>query len=198
MKFKKYRYFFSLFETQEKWLNKMSSKGYRLINTTKLTYDFEPCDNNEYEYCIEFTAHKSNKSIDEYKDFLEQMGYKVYTKNININYSFGKIVWRPYGKGKGQIATNPGSYNKELLIIEKKKDGKPFNIYSNYEDLINYYKPLRNMCLFFLVFDLIMLTLSCISSIFMIPLNVFEKILLSSISILLIIPISKYNSKTNE
>ncbi|WP_018750576.1 hypothetical protein [Paenibacillus sanguinis] len=34
----------------------------------------------------------------------------------------GKLRWRPYGKGWGQIATSPGTFNKELLILEKKRE----------------------------------------------------------------------------
>ena len=40
---KKYRYFFSFLEGQERWLNKMAGEGYRLVRTAKLMYEFEPC-----------------------------------------------------------------------------------------------------------------------------------------------------------
>ena len=36
-----YRFFGGLLNTQEKWLNKMSEKGYRLVRTGKLLYEFE-------------------------------------------------------------------------------------------------------------------------------------------------------------
>lgn len=190
---KKYRYFFSFIDAQEKWLNNMASLGYRLIDTKKLKYEFETSNTNEYEYCLEFVGNKSNKQIDEYKLFLEQMGYNVFTKNINLNYSIGKISWRPYSRGIGQISTSPGNFNKEILIIEKKRDGKPFNIYSNYEDLINYYKPFRNMSLYLLIIDLLMLAFICTHSF-----NVFGIIALLPIAIFLIIQYYRYMSKINQ
>ncbi len=189
----KYKYFFSFIGAQEKWLNHMASRGYRLIDTTKLKYKFEVCNNNQYEYCLEFVGNKSIKEINEYKLFLEQMGYNVFTKNINLNYSIGKIRWRPYGSGLGQIATSPGNFNKEILIIEKKRDGKPFNIYSNYEDLINYYKPFRNICLSFLIINLLILTFICIHSY-----NVFVIILLLFITIFLVIQLCRYTLKISK
>ncbi len=193
MRIKKYRYFFSFIDAQEKWLNNMASLGYRLIDTKKLKYEFETSNANEYEYCLEFVGNKSSKQIDEYKLFLEQMGYNVFTKNINLNYSIGKISWRPYSRGIGQIATSPGNFNKEILIIEKKRDGKPFNIYSNYEDLINYYKPFRNMNLYLLIIDLIMLAFICTYSF-----NLFGIIVLLLIAVFLIIQSYRYMSKINE
>ncbi len=38
---KKYRFFGSLLDTQEKWLNKMASYGFRLVRVNKLLYEFE-------------------------------------------------------------------------------------------------------------------------------------------------------------
>lgn len=197
MRIKKYRYFFIFLTAQENWLNKMASNGYRLINTTKIAYEFETCVRDEYEYCIEYIGNKSYKNIVNYQSFIEQMGYKTFTKNININYSYGKICWRPTGKGLGQLSTSPGSYNKELLIIEKKKDGKPFNIYSNYQDLINYYSPLRNICITFLILDLLLL-FCCIPSISIIPFNLFLIVILLFIAAFTTLQIGIYTSKINK
>ena len=96
---------------------------------------------------MEFVADKSYKSEKDYKSFLEDMGYKVLFKNANLNWSIGKVKWRLYGTGMGQISTNPGSYNKELLIVEKKNDGKPFDLYTSNKDKAVYYKKLRNVWL---------------------------------------------------
>lgn len=86
-----YRFFGGFLDTQEKWLNKMAHKGYRLINTGKIMYEFEECAPDEYQYCVEFVAHKSYKSEKEYRSFLEELGYKVFYKNANLNYSIGKV-----------------------------------------------------------------------------------------------------------
>lgn len=139
-----YRFFGGFLSTQENWLNQMANKGYRLIKTGKLTYEFEACQPGEYQYAVEFVAHQSYQKEKQYRTFLEEMGYKVFFKNANLNYSVAKIKWRPYGRGMGQISTNPGSYNKELLIVEKKDDGKPFELHTTNSDKSNYYKSLRN------------------------------------------------------
>lgn len=139
-----YRYFFGFIDTQEKWLNTMSSKGYRLVRTTRFMFEFEQCDPSKYQYAIDYVAHKSYKEMIKYKNFLEDLGYTVFTKNINSNYSFGKIRIRPYGKGAGKITTSPGSYNKELLIVERINNDKSFELHTTFEDKIQYYKPIRN------------------------------------------------------
>lgn len=86
--------------------------------------------------------HKSK----DYSEFLKSQGYNVFYKNLNLSWSIGKIRWRPYGVGAGQIATNPGSLNKELLIVEKRNDGESFELHSTVEDKISYYEPMRNSC----------------------------------------------------
>ena len=70
-----YRFFGGLLNTQEKWLNKMSEKGYRLVRTGKLLYEFEKCKPDEVTYCVEFIGEKSKESSIDYANFLEDMGY---------------------------------------------------------------------------------------------------------------------------
>jgi len=139
-----YRFFGGFLDTQENWLNQMAHKGYRLIKTGRMSYEFEECQPGEYQYAVEFVAQRSFKSEKEYRHFLEELGYKVFYKNANLNFSAGKVRWRPYSRGLGQTSTNPGSYNKELFIVEKKNDGKPFELRNTNVDKANYYKPLRN------------------------------------------------------
>lgn len=141
-----YRYFFWNIKKQEKWLNDMAGKGYRLVKVGKCSYTFETCKENEYQYCVEFVAHMSFHKSKDYSEFLKSQGYNVFYKNLNLSWSIGKIRWRPYGVGAGQIATNPGSLNKELLIVEKRNDGELFELHSTVEDKISYYEPMRNSC----------------------------------------------------
>ena len=151
---KKYiRYFCGFIDTEQKWLNDMSSKGYRLVKTGKLIFEFEKCDPNKYQYYVDFVAHKSNSEVKKYKKFLEEIGYKVMTKNANLNWSFGKVRLRLYGKGSGKIATSSGNFNKEFLIIEKPNDGKSFELHTTVGDKIAYYMPQRNayLSLFLLI-----------------------------------------------
>ena len=74
------------------------------------------------------------------------MGYSVFYKNINLNYSVGKVRWRPWAEIGGRIATNTTTFNRELLIVEKENDGKPFELHTSYEDRANYYS--KSVCYF--------------------------------------------------
>lgn len=146
-----YRFFGGLLTAQENWLNKMSEKGYRLIRTGKLLYEFEACKPGQVKYCVEFIGQKSKENAKDYHNFLEEMGYSVFYKNINLNYSVGKVRWRPWAEKGGRIATNATTFNRELLIVEKENDGKPFELHTSYEDKENYYSNLRNPWLLILL-----------------------------------------------
>lgn len=149
---KKYYFFGSFLSVQEKWLNKMASRGYRLVRAEKLLYEFEECQPNKFKYRVEFIGEKSKENAEEYKSFLEnEMGYKVMFKNINLNYSVGKIRYRPWAEKGGRIATNSTTFNRELLIIEKENDEKPFELHTSYDDMISYYKTLQKPWLYFLI-----------------------------------------------
>ncbi len=139
-----YRFFGGLLTAQTNWLNKMSEKGYRLIRTEKMLYEFEQCKPNQVKYCVDFIAQKSKDDAKDYYNFLEDMGYKVFYKNINLNYSIGKVRWRPWAEKGGRIATNNTTFNRELLIVEKENDGKAFELHTSYEDKEKYYSVLRN------------------------------------------------------
>lgn len=167
-----YRFFGGLLVAQENWLNKMSERGCRLVRTGKMLYEFEECKPNQVKYCVEFVGQKSKDNAQDYYNFMEDMGYKVFYKNINLNYSVGKVRWRPWAEKGGRIATNSTTFNRELLIVEKENDGKPFELYTSYEDKEKYYSNLRNpwllILLMFTVFavvnrSIIMGTLALIS-----------------------------------
>ena len=53
------RFFGGLLTVQKNWLNKMAEKGYRLIRTGKLLYEFEKCKPGQVQYCVEFIGQKS-------------------------------------------------------------------------------------------------------------------------------------------
>ena len=147
-----YRFFGGLLDTREKWLNKMSGMGYRLVRTGKMLYEFERCRPNEFQYRIDFIGEKSKADAEEYRRFLEDMGYKVFFKNINLNYSAGKLRWRPWAEKGGRIAANSTTFNRELPIVEKKNDGKLFELHTSYEDKARYYANLRNPRLMLFIF----------------------------------------------
>lgn len=175
-----YRFFGGLLTAQENWLNKMSEKGYRLIRTGKLLYEFEECKPGQFQYCVEFIGQKSKENAQNYHDFLEEMGYSVFYKNINLNYSVGKVRWRPWAEKGGRIATNATTFNRELLIIEKENDGKPFELHTSYEDKESYYSNLRNpwllLLLMFAVFTVVnqSIILGILALISLIPVIVYQ------------------------
>ena len=117
---KYYRFFGGFLTAQERWLNKMADRGCR----------------------------KSKLSAAQYRSFLEDMGYRVFYKNINLNYSVGKVRLRPWAEKGGRIATNSTTFNRELFIVEKENDGRPFELHSTYEDRMQYYRNLRAPWLF--------------------------------------------------
>lgn len=138
-----YRYYGNLIKAQENWLNRMAAKGWHLVQAGRLCYEFEPCEPGAWEYQVEFVGHLSWKKNREYLAFLEETGYEVFHKNVNLNWSVGKIRWRPYGQGTGQIATSPGSFNKELLLVGRRADGTPFSLHTTLEDKINHTGVIR-------------------------------------------------------
>ena len=108
-----YRFFGNRTARQQKWLNAMSHEGYRLIRTGKISYEFERCRPDEYRYCVESVTHLSYQDEKAYRNSLEEKGYKVFYKNINLNYSIGKVRWRPFAGKYGRIATSPGNFHDQ-------------------------------------------------------------------------------------
>lgn len=139
-----YRYYFSFLEPQERFLNRMAAQGWHLVRAGKLEYEFEPCAPGEYEYRVEFVGALSWTQNQDYADFLRGLGYDVFWKNINLNWSVGKVQWRPYGKGLGQVATSPGAINRELLLVGKKRDGKRFQLHTTWADKARQAAEYRN------------------------------------------------------
>lgn len=176
---KYYRFYGGLLSAQEKWLNKMAAKGYRLIRTEKLLYEFEKCSPGQYQYRMEFIGQKSKTSAEDYRTFLEDMGYQVFYKNINLNYSVGKARYRPWAEKGGRVATNGTTFNRELLIVEKENDGKPFELHTSFEDRASYYCSLRNPWL-------------CILLLFGVLGIINRSIVLGALSLVSLIPVILY------
>ncbi|WP_343208666.1 DUF2812 domain-containing protein [Anaerolentibacter hominis] len=149
MRKKYYRFFGGLLHAQENWLNRMAQKGYRLVRTEKLLYEFEPCESGQMQYRVEFIGEKAKEKAQDYRFFLEDLGYQVFYKNINLNYSVGKVRYRPWAEPGGRIATNSTTFNRELLIVGKENDGKPFELHTSLEDKLSYCRNLRNPWLCF-------------------------------------------------
>ncbi|MCR5322721.1 MAG: DUF2812 domain-containing protein [Lachnospiraceae bacterium] len=142
MRIVKRRFFAGFMRSQEKWLNSMADKGYRLIRAGKLEYEFEECEPGQYRYAVEYAGDRSSEDEEEYKAFLEEMGYRVFYKNINLDFSAMKLIYRPWADKGGKISTGKTTYNKELLIVEKENDGKEFLLHTDKDDLADYYRRL--------------------------------------------------------
>lgn len=151
-----YRYYGGLLVSQANWLNKMAEKGYRLNRTGKMLYEFEECTPGQYQYCVEFIGQRSKESAADYARFLEDVGYRVFFKNINLNWNVGKVVVRPWAEQGGRLATNSTTFNRELLIVEKETDGKPFELHTTYEDRANYCRQMRGPWLYLFLVSVVL------------------------------------------
>jgi hypothetical protein len=137
--------FHSIFlRRQEKWLNGMSAKGWRLVGTNSLLHEFESSNPNEYEYRVDYVGHMPDSKRLEYKAMLERMGFVLRDKGANLNISMGKVRLRPFGNRGGRLASSPGSFNRERLIIERKQDGEPFEVYTDYVGWVNHLQSVRS------------------------------------------------------
>ena len=74
---------------------------------------------------------------------MEACGYRVWFKNANLNYSTGKVEYRPWAEEGGRVATEKTTLHKELLIVEKENDGRPFEMCVTFEQRYEAYSRLR-------------------------------------------------------
>lgn len=144
-----YRFFGGMLAAQEAWLNQMAEKGYRLVRCGQASYEFEETAPGQVQYCVEFIGQKSRQSAEDYKIFLEEMGYRVFYKNLNWHYSAGKVTLRPWAERGGRIATQATTLDRELLIVEKENDGKPFQLHTTFADQAEMYRTMQRPWLFF-------------------------------------------------
>lgn len=156
---RKFKLFLDPIEEQTVWLNKQAEKGRKLAKVGKLFYEFEPCKQGEYQYAVIYIGNKSNQERLEYERFLKEMNITFYEKAVDLGrFSIGKIKYRPFADKGGKFATSGGMINRELLILEKKNDGKPFTIYNSILDkaeaLKEYRKPYSYYLVFLLVFNI--------------------------------------------
>ena len=153
---RKARYFAGFIDAQRNWLNKMAAKGYRLVKCGRLFYEFETCEPSEYVYQIEYIGDKSKSDGKDYAAFLEDMGYKVFFKNVNLDFDIGNIYWRKLADKGSKFADYQTVMERALLIVEKENDGTPFELHTTNTDKANYYaKFLIPYFLLFLLFTII-------------------------------------------
>lgn len=150
---KKARYFAGFIDAQRNWLNKMADKGYRLVKCGRLFYEFETCKPSEYVYQVEYIGDKSKAEGKDYAVFLEDMGYNIFFKNVNLDFDIGNVLWRKLADKGSKIADYQTVMERALLIVEKENDGTPFELHTTNDDKADYYgKFLVPYFLFFLLF----------------------------------------------
>ncbi len=136
-----HRFFAGLLLSQEKWLNKTARGGYRLKSTDKTTCTFEESA-DEWEYRVEYVDYMPKGEADGYVGFLRELGYEVFFKNINLNYSMGKVYFNPFNKKCNRLVSDATNLNREILIVGKRKDSKPFQLRTSNDDKIRYFLAL--------------------------------------------------------
>lgn len=137
------KFYWLFFTSQEQWLNRMSDEGWRLVGTTISGYEFEECEKGKYRYKVAYIANRSKESAEEYIRALEACGYRVFFKNANLNYSAGKVEYRPWAEAGGRVATEKTTLHKELLIVEKENDGTEFELCATFEQRYDSYHRMR-------------------------------------------------------
>ena len=147
-----YRYFGPFLKDQERWLNRMADRGLRLAEVGKLRYAFTPCPPGQVRYCVEFVGQKSREEQDRYGRFLEELGYRVFFRSVNLDFYLGKIRLRPWADRGGRWAVSGGSYGREILIVEKENDGVPFQLHTTWADRAAAWGVLRRPWLFLAAF----------------------------------------------
>lgn len=151
-----YRYFGGLLNSHARWLNKMATRGYRLTDTGRLHYTFAPAEAGAVQYAVEYVGDLRRAEADRYCTFLKEMGYRVWVKPINLNWSVGKVVLRPSAEGGVGLASSGTTLNRELFIVEKVNDGRPFSLHTTVDDRIAYTKRLRRPPFWLVLFTLLL------------------------------------------
>lgn len=150
---KKFRFFLNPIEGQEKWLNDRAAEGLKLSKVGRFIYEFKKCKPSQYQYAVDYIGNKSNSRRKEYESFLDEVEISYYEKPLNLGqFSVGRVKFRPYANQGGKLATSRGMINRELLILEKENNGKPFAIFNNVKDKIGTLKERRKPHIYLLLF----------------------------------------------
>lgn len=153
----KFRIFINPIEGQEKWLNEKAKEGLRLLKAGRFIYKFEKSEPMKYQYAVDYTGNKTISECKEYESFLSEVEIKYFEKPLNLGqFSVGRVKYRPYANPGGKMATSQGMINRELLILEKRNNGKPFDIYSNISDKIMSLRERRKPYIYLFIFMLLM------------------------------------------
>ena len=119
-----------MLRAQAKWLNKMARRGWRLADTGKLDYSFVPCEPGEYQYAVDYVGNFSRERGEDYAQFLAGCGYRTWFKNVNLQWSRGKLRWNPAGEPGARISSERTNLDRELIIVERRAEPGEFRLYT--------------------------------------------------------------------
>lgn len=137
-----------MLKTQAKWLNRQCSRGWRLVDTGKLSYTFEPCEPGAYQYAVDYVGNLSRGHGEDYAGFLSSCGYKTWYKNVNLQWSYGKVRWNPFGERGARIISSNTTLDRELLIVERRTEPGEFRLYTSPEDEAETLRSMRRRTLY--------------------------------------------------
>lgn len=111
------RKFRLLFDKDEetRWLNEISSQGWALQSFFAGFYTFVPCEPNEYTYQVDLLDKNKKANYDEYCEFLKEADVTVVQR---------WFYW---------------------VVLSKKTEDGPFEMYTDSESLIEHYKSILHM-----------------------------------------------------
>ena len=144
----KYGYFGPMLRAQAKWLNKMARLGWRLADTGKLDYSFVPCEPGEYQYAVDYVGNFSREHGEDYAQFLAGCGYRTWFKNVNLQWSRGKLRWNPAGEPGARISSERTNLDRELIIVERRAEPGEFRLYTTVEDELDVLRGMRRKHLY--------------------------------------------------
>lgn len=112
-------------EKEENWLNEMAAKGMALTDYSWCRYVFEDCNNGEYIYRIELLDNTAKHS--------ESISYIKFLEDTGVEFV--------------------ASYWRWIFLRKKAADG-PFDLYSDLDSKIKYYKKIRSFWTVFAAMEL--------------------------------------------
>jgi len=124
-------------QKEEKWLNEMSAKGLALTSYSWIRYTFEDSAPGEYIYRIELLDQDVTKP--------ESLAYIDFLKKSGVEYVTAYMRW---------------------VYLRKKAADGPFEVYSDNDSRLAYYKRVSN---FYLTFGLILAAMAILQIIWIIP-----------------------------
>ena len=142
-----FKYFFNFLGPQKKWLNEMAEKGYRLVEVSTFGYRFERCLKSEYIYEVIYRGYRRKEISIPYINRLLDSGYNVFIKGLNRTMSSEKLKLK---HSLGEVYNpkfSPRDGYKDVLIIEKKNDGKTFEWISPKDNNLRVLKYMRAIAL---------------------------------------------------